>query len=125
MSRRTGCNTGPKTTSNQQRQSNAQDYASRALSDVETRYSHTEKEALAIVWGCEKFHTYIYGSTFNMINDHKPLELIFNNPNSRPPARIERWNLRLQQYNFKVKYPPGISKPADYVSRHPVDDIES
>ena len=65
-------------------------YASRALTDTETRYSQTEKEALAIVWGCEKFHIYIYGTTFDMITDHKPLELIFNNPNSKPPARIER-----------------------------------
>lgn len=95
-------------------------YASRALSDTETRYSQTEKEALAIVWGCEKFHTYIYGTTFDMITDHKPLELIFNNPNSKPPARIERWGLRLQQYSFNVKYRPGSNNPADYMSRHPV-----
>ena len=34
-------------------------YASRALSDVERRYSQTEREALAIVWSCEHFHLYI------------------------------------------------------------------
>ena len=96
-------------------------YASRALSDTETRYSQTEKEALAIVWGCEKFHTYLYGKTFDLITDHKPLELIFNNPNSKPPARIERWGLRLQEYSFKVKYRPGACNPADFMSRHPCD----
>ena len=34
-------------------------YASRALSDVERRYSQTEWEALAIEWSCELFHLYI------------------------------------------------------------------
>ena len=95
-------------------------YASRSLTDTESRYSQTEKEALAIVWGCEKFHVYLFGTTFDMVTDHKPLELIFNNPNSKPPARIERWGLRLQQYSFNVKYRPRVGNPADYMSRHPV-----
>ena len=37
-------------------------YASRALTPVERRYSQIEREALAIVWGCERFHLYLYGS---------------------------------------------------------------
>ena len=39
-------------------------YASRSLSHTERRYSQTEKEALALVWACERFHVYIYGSEF-------------------------------------------------------------
>ena len=107
-------------------------YASRALSDVEKRYSQTEREALAIVWGCEHFHLYLFGMqhTFTLVTDHKPLQLILNNPSSKPPARIERWSLRLQPYNFSVVYRSGITNPADYMSRHPAnpscacDDVE-
>ena len=95
-------------------------YASRALSDVERRYSQTEKEALAIVWTCEHFHLYLYGNPFTLVTDHKALEIICNNPCSKPPARIERWGLRLQPYDLRVGYRKGKENPAEYVSRHPI-----
>ena len=75
-------------------------YASKSLSDVEKRYSQTEKEALAIVWACERFHVYLYGIEFKLYTDQKPLETIYSS-RSRPCARIERWILRLQPYKFK------------------------
>jgi len=34
-------------------------YVSRSLTDCERRYSQTEKEALALVWACERYHAYI------------------------------------------------------------------
>ena len=33
-------------------------YVSRSLTSVEQRYSHTEREALAIVWAIEQLHTF-------------------------------------------------------------------
>ena len=98
-------------------------YISRSLSDVERRYSQTEREALAIVWAIERLHIYLYGGHFTLITDCKPVELILNNPQSRPPARIERWNLRLQDYDFDVSYTKGLASPSDFLSRHfPVND---
>jgi flagellar capping protein FliD len=43
-------------------------YESRAVTDTEMRYSQTEKEALAIVWGVEHFHLYVYGHEFVFVN---------------------------------------------------------
>ena len=37
-------------------------YASKALTDVERRYSQTEREALAVVWACEHYHLYVFGA---------------------------------------------------------------
>ena len=91
-------------------------YASRGLTDCERKYSQTEKEALSLVWACEKFHPYIYGMKFDLLTDHKPLEVIYG-PRSKPCARIERWTLRLQPYDFKVIHIPGLQNIADPLSR--------
>lgn len=94
-------------------------YASRSLTDVESRYSQTEREALAIVWACEHFDMYTNGAKhFTITTDHKPLENIWKKP--KPTPRIQRWGLRLQPYKFTIQYKPGSSNPSDYLSRHPV-----
>lgn len=91
-------------------------YTSRSLTDCEQRYSQTEKEALALVWSCERLHAYIYGMKFDLETDHKPLEIIYG-PRSKPCARIERWVLRMQPYDFRVVYIPGTRNIADPLSR--------
>nr|XP_041633522.1 uncharacterized protein K02A2.6-like [Drosophila kikkawai] len=91
-------------------------FASKSLSSVERKYSQTEKESLALVWAVEKFYYYLAGLQFDLITDHKPLETIFK-PTSRPPARIERWLLRLQSYRFRVVYKAGKENIADSLSR--------
>ena len=100
-------------------------YASRSLTDVERRYSQTEREALAVVWACEYLHIYIYGKPVTVYTDHNPLLSIYGNPASKPPARLERWALRLQPYQLTVKYMKGDSNPADYLSRNPSKYIQS
>ena len=91
-------------------------YASRNLTDVERRYSQTEKKALALVWAYERFNLYVYGRDFELETDHKTLECIYKNT-SKPSARIERWVLRLQSYSFQVVYRPEKTNIADALSR--------
>ena len=47
-------------------------YGSRSLTEVERRYSQTEREALAVVLGCEHFRLFLYGIHFTIYSDHKP-----------------------------------------------------
>lgn len=91
-------------------------FASKSLSSVERRYSQTEKESLALVWAVERFYYYLSGLEFELVTDHKPLEAIFK-PSSKPPARIERWVLRLQSFKFKIVYQSGKQNIADSLSR--------
>nr|CAI5858972.1 unnamed protein product [Callosobruchus analis] len=91
-------------------------YGNKSLTDCEKRYCQTEKEALALVWAVEHFKIYLYGKEFDLITDHKPLEVIFG-VKSRPCARVERWVLRLQSFRYKVIYRPGKNNIADPLSR--------
>ena len=98
---------------------NVVEYASRKLSETESRYSQSEREALAVVWATEHFNHYLIGSEFTVITDHQPLLGIMNKPMSKPTARLHRLCLRLQPYKMTLKYAPGKNNPADYLSRHP------
>ena len=53
-------------------------YASRSLNPAEKRYSQLDKEGLAIVFGVKKFHHYLFGRTFTICSDHKPLQHLFS-----------------------------------------------
>ena len=82
-------------------------HASRALNNDEKNYAQIEKEMLAIVYGTNKFHQYIYGKIVIVETDHKPLESLFKKPLCKAPQRIQRMVLRVQHYDFTVKYSPG------------------
>lgn len=101
-------------------------FASRSLSDTERRYAQIEKEMLAIVYGLEKFHHYVYGRHINVHTDHKPLVSISQKPISKAPKRLQSLILRTQMYTFDLSYKQGKSIPvADALSRAPVDKSDN
>ena len=82
-------------------------FASKSLTPAETNYSNIERECLAIVHGIQRFHHYLYGRSFTIISDHKPLEVILHKPLHRAPPRIQRMMTKIQGYNYTIKYLPG------------------
>ena len=48
-------------------------FASRSLSDTEKKYSQIDTDGLALVFGVQKFHKYIFGRQIPLLTDHKPL----------------------------------------------------
>ncbi|KAI0230692.1 Retrovirus-related Pol polyprotein from transposon 17.6 [Lamellibrachia satsuma] len=77
-------------------------YASRALTETETRYAQIEKELLAVVFACTKFKNYICAVTVE--TDHQPLISITKKPLSAAPARLQRMLMRLQSHDIHLVY---------------------
>lgn len=71
-------------------------YASRSLLAAECNYAQIEKELLAIVFACQKFHQYIYGVLTKVQTDHKPLESIVKKSLHKVSPRLQRMLLKLQ-----------------------------
>ncbi len=93
-------------------------FASKSLTDTEKRYANIEREMLAVVFGCERFHTYIFGKEVKIQSDHKPLENIQLKNISQAPPRLQRMLLRIQPYQCTIEYKPGKDMIfADYLSR--------
>lgn len=101
-------------------------FASRTLSPAERAYSTGEKEALACLWACEKWHTYLFGRRFVLRTDHQALVTLLSTQGyGRQPMRIARWAARLLQYNYEVQYTKGEdNKVADALSRLPLNTQE-
>ncbi|KAK7882126.1 hypothetical protein WMY93_028300 [Mugilogobius chulae] len=102
-------------------------YASRTLSKAEQNYAQIEREALGIVFGVRKFHQYLYGNTFTLLTDHRPLTTILSPLKSTPSmaaARMQCWALLLSAHNYTIEYRKGaLHANADGLSRLPLPHV--
>ncbi|XP_046857922.1 uncharacterized protein K02A2.6-like [Xenia sp. Carnegie-2017] len=99
--------------------------ASKTLTNTEQNYTNIEREMLAIVFALTRFHHYTYGRHVLVESDHKPLESITKKPVSTASPRIKRMLLKIQPYDYTVKYVPGKQLPVpDMLSRSPIPGPE-
>ncbi|XP_063607727.1 uncharacterized protein LOC134782233 [Penaeus indicus] len=107
-------------------------YASKSLSETVQRYANIERELLAVVFGCERFHTYVYGKAFQVESDYKPLEIIQLKNLTTAPPRLQHMLMRLQHYDVTIRYKPGkdllladgLSRLSSTDNQHIVPDLQ-
>ena len=99
-------------------------YASQHLDKSQMNWSTIEKEAYAIVHAVKTFYPYLYGSKFQVLTDHRPLQWLMSI--KEPTGRLARWALCLQEYDIDISYRPGkANQNADCLSRIPVPENEN
>lgn len=98
--------------------------ASRTLTSAEKNYSSIDREALAIIFGVDKFYKYLFGRHFYLQTDHKPLERLFGEKAEIPKlaaSRLIRWAIQLSAFDYTLTYVPGSQNCiADALSRLPI-----
>ena len=101
-------------------------YASRSLTETEQRYATIEKEAVSVVYACERFAQYLIGMHYTIATDHAPLvSLLKEKTLDQLPARVQRLRIQLLRFSYKVEYVPGVKQfTADALSRAPVGVAE-
>jgi len=91
-------------------------FASKTTDEYEAKYGPTELEAAAIQWAVQKFHLDIFGRKCKVYTDHHGLQYLFTSRHSN--VRIQRWALKLQDYDLEIIYRPGRkSSNVDLLSR--------
>ena len=83
------------------------EYASRALTPSERNWAQIEKEALAVLYGLERFDQYTYGRLITIENDHKPLASILSKPLSMAPKRLQDIMMRYNRYDVNFVFTKG------------------
>nr|GEX60685.1 reverse transcriptase domain-containing protein [Tanacetum cinerariifolium] len=90
-------------------------YASKTLTETESNYSTTEKEMLAVVYASEKFRSYLIMNKCIVHTDHFTIKYLFAKKDAK--ARLLRWVLFLQEFDFNVIDTKGVENlAADHLS---------
>ena len=82
-------------------------FASKSLTAAQQNYVAIELEALAVSWAVQKFHHYLYGTSFTLQTDQKPLQAILSKSLVEATPRMQRLLLPTIPYDMAVEYIKG------------------
>lgn len=80
-------------------------YFSRKTTDAEAKLHSFELETLAVVYAIKRFRPYLFGIRFTIVTDCNALKLTLAKRDLN--AKIDRWALFLEEYNFEVVHRSG------------------
>jgi hypothetical protein len=90
-------------------------HASRTLNNAQINYPVVEKEFFAVVFGCEKFISYITDSKVRVHTNREGLKEILERTDVKP--RMIRWIYLFQEFDLQIfqmkEEPLGIQEPPD------------
>ena len=75
-------------------------YFSKTTSADEAKLHSTELETLAVIYALKRFHAYVHGIPIKIVTDCNSLVETLKNRNSC--AKIARWSLFLENYNYII-----------------------
>jgi hypothetical protein len=91
-------------------------FASAKLSPTQERWSVSEREAYAIIFGLKQFDYLLYGNHVTVMSDNSVLQYVQKNSSLSP--KLFRWGLVIARHNLVVQHLAGVSNPvADMLSR--------
>jgi len=107
------------------------------LAEVESRYSNSEREALAVIRCLAEVRWMIIASPYPVFvyTDHEALKTLLTGPDNDAHGRIAKWQERLGEYDIRLLHRParthfmaiadGLSRlPTRLLSSHFAEDVE-
>ena len=102
-------------------------YASCRLDNTQRRYSQLHREALAIMFGLDRFYKFIFGRKITIVTDAQAVKEMFKENGSGSAvasARMQRWGAKLSGFDYKIIHRSSNKMAVpDALSRLPIEDM--
>ena len=83
---------------------------------------------MALVFGVQHFHSYLFGHCFKLVTDHQPLLALLHEhrpTSAQASARVHHWSFLLSAYEYTIRFRnTHAHSSADALSRLPLPETQ-